>query len=131
MARLDAPELSVNPAAFAAGAPGVAPDASGGPACQLAKASYWTALGFRILFTLLVVAISVAAAGSLVWAVYKLVKDGADAGAIIAGVTGVLESGAAAVLAKRMTEAIAVERDALDKVGDHCGSVVKLAIERL
>jgi hypothetical protein len=97
----------------------------------MAKPSYWTALAFRIVFTLLVVAISAAAAGSLVWAVYKIVNDGADVAAIVAGVTGVLESGAAAVLAKRMTEAIKVERDALDKVGEHCGLEVKEAIENL
>jgi hypothetical protein len=97
----------------------------------MAKLNYKTALVARIVFTLLVIVVSTAAAASLVWAIYKIAKDGADFGAVVLGVSGIVESGASIFLVKRMTESIKAANAALDKVGEYCGVEAKEAIERL
>jgi hypothetical protein len=95
-----------------------------GPACQMAKLSYKTSLGTKLAFTALVFAVSLAAAAALVYAIIKLIKDGADLSAVVTGVSGVVASGGVVFLVKRMNEASAAEQRALNKVRQFCGTEV-------
>lgn len=129
MTKLDAPELQEDPGALAgAGPDSTGDDTANSPACQMAKLSYKTALGFRIGFTALVFVVSAAAAATLIWAIYKIAKDGTDVGAIISGITGLLGSGAALFLVKRMRQSITVRQAALARVSEYCGEAVTNAI---
>jgi hypothetical protein len=94
------------------------------PACQMAKLSYKTALGVKLAFTALVYAVSLAAAAALVYAIFEIAKDGADLGAVVTGVSGVLASGGVVFLVKRMNMAERAEQKALQKVHDFCGENV-------
>ncbi len=119
MSRLDVDVLDL-PAAPRALTDGTPADPTG-PACQAALLSFKTSLGTRMAFTGLVFLVGLAVAGTLVYAVIKIAKDGADLSAVVAGVSGLVASGAAVFLVKRMNEATAAERKALDKVKDFCG----------
>ena len=92
-----------------------------GPACHAALAGYRTALMFRVLFTAIVFAVSLASATALIIAIAMIVKNGADVGNIVAGVSGVLGSAATLWLATKMNESIKVQRTALGDVGKYCG----------
>ena len=91
------------------------------PACQASLQSFRTASMFQVLFTSLVFVVSLAAATALVWAIYKIAHDGADAGAIITGVSGVLASGAVVFLAGKMKQSVNVAKKALADVSKYCG----------
>jgi hypothetical protein len=123
MTRLDVDVLDVP------SGPPVALDAAAaadpnGPACEMAKLSYKTALGTRVAFTALVFAVSAAAAATLIYAIIKIAKDGADLSAVVTGVSGVVASGGVVFLVKRMNQASAAEQRALNKVGQFCGEAV-------
>lgn len=96
-----------------------------GPACQAALAGYRTALMFRVLFTGLVFAVSLASATALIIAIALIVKNGAEVGNIVAGVSGVLGSAATLWLATKMNESIKVQRTALNDVGKYCGMSIQ------
>jgi hypothetical protein len=116
---LDVLDVPSGPPPGAAAESGVV-DASGS-ACQLAKLSYKTALGTKLAFTALVFAVSAAAAATLIYAIIKIATDGADLGAVVTGVSGVVASGGAVFLVQRMNQASAAEQRALNKVQQFCG----------
>lgn len=100
-----------------------------GPACHAALAGYRTALMFRVLFTGLVFAVSLASATALIIAIATIVKNGADVGNVVAGVSGVLGSAATLWLANKMNEAIKVQRTALADVGKYCGITIQSQVK--
>ena len=135
MVALDSPLLKADPAkiAFGGGQPpgGDAATAPGreNPACHAALAGYRIALMFSVLFTGLVFVVSLTAAAALVYAIIKIIDDGLDLAAAVAGVSGVVGSGAAVYLGKRMNEARKHAREALGDVSTHCGSQVKEQVQ--
>lgn len=136
MVRFDAPVLKADPARIVA-----VPEERGdlamlremaisqpdpkAPACQAALAGYRTALMFRVLFTGLVFAVSLAAAAALIYSIAKIIKDGIDLGSAVTVVGGFVGSGAAIFLGKRMNESIKVAHGALEDVGTYCGVATK------
>jgi hypothetical protein len=80
------------------------------------------------LATALVFAVSAAAAATLIYAIIKIADDGADLGAVVSGVSGVVASGGAVQLVKRMQEAGRAEQRALSKVQAFCGETVAQAL---
>lgn len=129
-ARFVASELRVDPGAIALGVDSADPklkeakDQPAGPACQASLAGYRTALMFRTLFTALVFAVALASAGALIFAIIRLVRDGADIAAIVTGVGGLLGSAGELVLVKYMNDSIKVAKQALSDVGKYCGDAL-------
>jgi len=80
---------------------------------------------FQVLFTSLVFAVSLAAAAALIYAIIQIIDDGLDVSAAVTGVSGVVGSGGAVFLGKKMQESIKVAKKALEDVGKYCGEPVK------
>ena len=123
MTRLDSAALDVPSSPMSGVDAAAAPDPNG-PACQLARLSYKTALGIKLAFTALVLAVSAAAAAALIYAIIKIASDGADLSSVVTGVSGVVASGGALFLVQRMRDASSAESRALTKVDQLCGKEV-------
>lgn len=130
-ARFTADDLQFDPGAIALGVDTsdaklqAAANKPAGPACQASLAGYRTALMFRTLFTSLVFMVALASAAALIFAIVRIVKDGADVAAIVTGVGGLLGSAGELVLVKYMNDSIKVAKQALADVGKYCGGGVQ------
>jgi hypothetical protein len=117
----DADKLQTDPAVIATGTASEPEAKDGSPACQAAVESFRTALMFRVVFTLLVVATTLAATVATVIFVWRAV-EGFDVTAALTAASAVATSGLAALVAKRMVQAIKVQKQALADVGKYCGT---------
>ena len=124
MVSFDASLLNTDPATIATGGVPATTSEQKTAACEAAKASFRTALTFRILFEGLVFLFAAALLILLVVTIWTLFADVDRAVSIATGAGTIASTAGVAYLGRQRNRATKVEDDALAHVSTYCGAAV-------